>query len=108
MIVSGIALGHAPARLAVAGDRPALEAGRVQPPEDPRPAFDEGFDLEVVLPHAAVAQVCGEAGDEQVGGLEDVTVGRDDKGLVRHVLSHSSVHRRRPAQLRDREAPPKG
>ncbi len=82
----GVALGHASAGLAVAGDRPALEAGRVQAPEDPRTAFDERFDLEVVLPHAAVAQVLGEAGDEEVGGLQDVPVGRDDKGLVRHVL----------------------
>ena len=75
----GVALGHPAARLAVAGDRPALEPGRVQAPEDPGAALDERLDLEVLLPDAAVPQVLREAGDEEVGGLEDVPVGGDDK-----------------------------
>ena len=87
----GVALGHPPAGLAVARDGPPVEAGCVQAAEDPRPALDERLDLEVVLPDAAVAQVLGQAGDEEVRGLEDVPVGRDDKGLVRHVLSLPSV-----------------
>ena len=62
MISLGVALGHPPAGLAVARDRPALEAGRVQPAEDPGAALDQGLDLEVLLPHAAVAQVLREAG----------------------------------------------
>ena len=80
----GVALGHPAARLTVAGDRPPLEAGRVQPPEDPGPALDERLDLEVVLPDRPVPQVLGQAGDEEVGGLEDVPVGGDDKLLLCH------------------------
>ena len=78
----GVALGHPPARLAVAGDRPALEPGRVQPPEDPGPALDQRLDLEVLLPHAPVPQVLRQAGHEQIGGLQDVPVGGDDKLLL--------------------------
>ncbi len=46
----GVTLGRSPAGLAVAGDRPALEARRVQAPEDPGAALDERLDLEVLLP----------------------------------------------------------
>ena len=49
----GVALGHAPSRLAVAGDRPSLESGCVQPSELPGAALYERLDLEVVLPDAA-------------------------------------------------------
>jgi hypothetical protein len=63
-----VALGDPAACLAVPGDRPALEPWRVQSPEDPGPVLDERLDLEVVLPDRPVAQVLGQAGDEQVGG----------------------------------------
>ena len=82
--VLGVAFRHAPAGLAVPGDRPALVARRVQLPEDPGAALDERLDLEVLLPHRAVAQVLREAGAEQVGGLEEVPVGGDDEVLHRH------------------------
>src|SRR5262249_6589037 len=78
------AFGHATTGLAVAGNRPALEARRVQAPEDPRAAFVEGLDLEVLLPHPAIAQVLRQARDEQIGRLQDVPVGRDDEILLRH------------------------
>ena len=87
----GVTLGHPAPRLAVARDRPTFEPGGVQAPELPRPTFDQRLDLEVVLPDPTVPQVLGQAGDEEVGGLEDVPVGGDDKGLVRHVLSLPSV-----------------
>ena len=80
----GVALGRAAAGLAVAGDRPALVAGGVQPAEDGGAALDEGLDLEVLLPHGPVAEVLGEAGLEQVDGLEEVPVARDDEVLLRH------------------------
>ena len=80
----GVALGHPAARLAVAGDRPPLEPGRVQAPEDPGPALDQRLDLEVVLPDPPVPQVLGQAGGEEVGGLEDVPVGGDDELLRCH------------------------
>ena len=98
----GVALGHPPAGLAVPRDGPPLEAGRVQPTEDPGPALDERLDLEVVLPDAAVAQVRGQAGDEQVGGLEDVPVGGDDKGLVGHVNCPFRPFRRETVERRGR------
>ena len=78
----GVALRGAPAGLAVARDRPSLEARRVQTPEDARAALDERLDLEVLLPDRAVAQVLGKAGAEQVGRLEDVAVGRDDEAVA--------------------------
>ena len=56
----------------------------MQSPEDPGPALDERLDLEVVFPDRPVPQVLGQAGDEEVGGLEDVTVGGDDKLLLCH------------------------
>ena len=87
----GITLGHPPSRLAVAGDRPPFETRSVQTPEEPRPAFDEWLDLEVLLPDPAIPQMLGQAGPEEVGGLEDVPVGGNDKGLVLHVLSLPSV-----------------
>ena len=80
----GVALGHPPARLAVPGDRPPLEPGRVQSPEDPGPTLDERLDLEVVLPDRPVPQVLGQTGDEEVGGLEDVPVGGNDELLLCH------------------------
>ena len=80
----GVALGHPAARLAVAGDRPPLEPGRVQSPEDPGPALDQRLDLEVVLPDPPVPQVLGQAGGEEVGGLEDVPVGGDDELVLCH------------------------
>ena len=80
----GVTLGHPPAGLAVARDRPSLEAGRVQPAEDARPSLDERLDLEVVLPDPAVAQVLRQAGGEEVRGLQDVPVGGDDKLLLCH------------------------
>ena len=83
----GIALGRAPAGLAVAGDRPALVAGGVQPPEDGGAALDERLDLEVLLPHRPIAEVLGEAGLEQVDGLEEVPVARDDEVLRRSWLA---------------------
>ena len=79
-----VALGHPAACLTVAGDRPPLEAGSVEPAEDPGPALDERLDLEVVFPDGAVAQVLGQAGREEVGGLEDVPVGGDDKLRLCH------------------------
>ena len=81
---SGSPSGVRPLRLAVARDRPALEAGRVQLAEDPGAALDEGLDLELLLPHGHVAQVRGQAGLEQVDRLEEVPVGRDDEVLLRH------------------------
>ena len=83
-MIVGVALGHPPAGLAVARDRPPLEAGRVQPPELAGPALDQRLDLEVVLPHPPVPQVLWQAGDEEVGGFEDVPVGGDDKLLLCH------------------------
>jgi hypothetical protein len=80
----GITLGHPPARLAVAGDRPALESGCVQPAELAGATLHERLYLEVVLPDTPVAQVLRQAGDEEVGGLQDVPVGRDDKLLRCH------------------------
>ena len=82
----GIAFGHPPARLPVPGDRPSLEPGRVKSPEDPGPALDEGLDLEVVLPDPAVPQVLGQAGDEEVGRFEDVSVGGNDELRLCHGL----------------------
>ena len=80
----GVALGHPAARLAVPGDRPTLESGRVESPEDPGAALDQGLDLEVVLPDRPVPQVLGQAGDEEVGGLEDVPVSRNDELFLSH------------------------
>ena len=80
----GVALGHPPARLAVPGDRPALEPGRVQSPEYPGSALDERLNLEVVLPHSPVPQVLGQAGDEEIGGLQDVPVGGNDELRLCH------------------------
>jgi hypothetical protein len=80
----GVALGHSTSGLTVPGDRPPFEPGSMQSPEDPGPALDEGLDLEVVLPHGPVAQVLGQAGDEEVGRLEDVAVGGDDELLLCH------------------------
>ena len=80
----GVALGHAAAGLAVAGDRPPFEAGRVQSPEDPGPALDERLYLEVVLPDAPVPQMLGQPGDEQIGRFENVPIGRNDKLFLRH------------------------
>ena len=79
-----VTLGHAAARLAVPGDRPPFEAGRVQPPEDPGPALDERLYLEVVLPHGPVPQMRGQPGDEQIGRLENVPIGGNDKLFLRH------------------------
>ena len=73
-----IALGHPPAGLPVARDRPAVETGRVQPPEDPCAALHHGLDLEVLFPHPAIAQLLGQARLEEVGRLQDVAVGGDD------------------------------
>ena len=78
----GVTLRGAPAGLAVARDRPSLEARRVQTPEHTRAVLDEGLDLEVLFPDRAVAQVLGKAGAEQVGRLEDVAVGRDDEAVA--------------------------
>jgi hypothetical protein len=80
----GITLGHAPTGLPVARDGPALEAGRVQAAELGGAALHERLDLEVVLPDAAVAQMLREPGDEEVGRLQDVPVGGDDKLLRCH------------------------
>ena len=80
----GVPLGHAAARLAVAGDRPPFEAGRVQSAEDPGPALDERLYLKIVLPHSPVPQMLGQPGDEQIGRLENVPIGRHDKLFLRH------------------------
>ena len=78
------------------GDRPrgcaaGLAVREIRPPSNPgvcrrrktrRTVLDERLDLEVLLPDAAVAEVLGEAGDEEVGGLEDVAVGRDHEALL--------------------------
>ncbi len=53
-------------------------------PEEARAALDERLDLEVVLPDPAVAQVLRQAGDEEIGGFEDVPVGGNDKLLLCH------------------------
>ena len=79
-----VALGHPPTRLSVPGDRPPLEPRRVQHPEDPGPALDERLDLEVLLPDPPVPQMLGQPGGEEVGRLEDVPVGGDDKLVVGH------------------------
>ena len=84
MIISGSPSGIRAARLPVAGDRPSLEPGRVQPPEDPGPALDQRLDLEVVLPDPSVPKVLGQSGGEEVGGLEDVPVGGHDKLVLCH------------------------
>src|SRR3984957_1260164 len=83
-IILGVALGHAAVRLGVARDRPPLEPRRVQPPEDPRPSLDEWLDLEVVLPDRPIPQVGRQPGDEEIGWLEDVAVGRNDEFFLRH------------------------
>ncbi len=80
----GIAFGRAALRLAIPGDRPALVARRVQPPEDARAALDERLDLEVLFPDRAVAQVLRQPRDEQVGGLEEMPVRGHDE-----ILPHS-------------------
>ena len=85
--VLGVAFGHPPARLAIPRDRPALVSRRVQFPEDARAALDERLDLEVFFPDRAVAQVLREASAEQVGGLEEVPVGRDDEILLATCLA---------------------
>ena len=90
----GVTLGHPSPRLAVPRDRPAFEPRGVQAPELPCPTFDQWLDLEVVLPDPSLPQVLGQAGDEEVGGLEDVPVGGHDKGLVLHVLSLPCVFQR--------------
>ena len=82
--VLGISLGCPPPGLAVAGDRPALESRRVQAPEDPGAALDKRLDLEVLLPHRAVAEVLGQARDKQVRRLEEVAVAGDDEILRGH------------------------
>ena len=80
----GVAFRHAPAGLAIPRDRPAFVARRVQLAEDRGAALDERLDLEVFLPHRAIAQVLRQAGAEQVGGLEEVPVRGDDEVLVDH------------------------
>jgi hypothetical protein len=80
----GVALGHPPARLAVARDCPALETGGVQPAELGGAALHDRLDLEIVLPDSAVPQVLREAGREEVGGLQDVPVSGDDELLLSH------------------------
>ena len=100
----GIALGHAATGLAVPRDGPALEPGRVQAPEDPSAPFDQRLDLEVLFPDAPVPQVLGQARDKEVRRFQDVPVGGDDKGLVRHVLSFGpdlGRPRRAKLELRD-------
>jgi hypothetical protein len=58
----------------------------VQLPEDAGAALDQRLDLEVLLPHAAVAQVLRQPGAEEIGRLEDVAVGGDDEVLLRHAV----------------------
>jgi hypothetical protein len=90
-----VAFGHPPAGLAIAGDRPPLEPRAVQAPKDARAALDERLDLEVLFPDRAIAQVRREAGDEQVGRLQDVPVCRDDEVLLRHCVETSRAGRQR-------------
>jgi hypothetical protein len=70
----GIAFGHPAAGLAITRDRPPLEPRCMQPAEDSRPTLHEWLDLEVLLPHGPVPQVLREAGAEEVGGLQEVSV----------------------------------
>ena len=86
--ISGVAHRRGGAR-----HRPALEAGRVEVAEDPDPSFDQRLDLEVLLPHRPVREVLGQAGQEQVGGLEEVPIRRDDKGLSASSVMPSSLLR---------------
>ena len=67
-------------------------------PEDAGAALDERLDLEVLLPHRAVPQVLREAGAEQVGGLEEVPVGRDDEVLLRHAMRPAAKRLNRSVQ----------
>ena len=77
----GVALGSETVGLAIAGDRPPVEAGGVQRAEVARTTFDHRLDLEVLLPDGAVAEVRGHPGDEQIGRLEDVAVRGNDEVL---------------------------
>ena len=80
-----------PVVMAVARHRPAFEAGRANASELAHAAGHERVDLEVLLPEAPVAQVLRQAGPEEVGGLDDVAVGRDDEVLSRRSCGLSDV-----------------
>ena len=80
----GVTFGGPTVGLAVARDRPALEARSVQAPEDAGAALDERLDLEVLLPDRAVAEVLRQARPEEVRRFEEVPVPGDDEVLVRH------------------------
>src|SRR5207237_4126168 len=73
-----------PVEVAVARHRPPLEAGGTNASEFPHATRDQRLDLEVLLPEAAVSQVLRQPGSEQVVGLDDVPVSRDDKVLCGH------------------------
>jgi kynurenine formamidase len=79
----GLTFRHPPARLAIPGDGPAIEARGVQAPEDPGAPFDEWLDLEVFLPDASIPKVFRKAGAEQIRGLEEVSIGRNNKLFLR-------------------------
>ena len=79
----------------------------MQLPEDPGAALDEGLDLEVLLPDRPVPQVLGQAGAEQVGRLEEVPVGRDNKVLLRQLRLPAETWFAACANL-SREAKPTG
>ena len=72
--------------VAVARHGPTLETRRAHACEVAHAALHERFDLEVLLPEAALTQMLREAGAEQVGGLDDVAVGRDDKVPVQQLV----------------------
>ena len=83
----GVAFGHAPAGLAVAGDRPALVARTCATCRKMRAPPSTSGSISKSSSQTARSRRCfGQAGAEQVGRLEEVPVGGDDEVLVRHSL----------------------
>src|SRR2546423_3316288 len=68
---------------------PALEARRTEPSEVTYAALDEWLDLEVFLPERPIPQMLRQTSEEEIGRLNDVPVGRDDKVLFGHSMRPS-------------------
>jgi len=82
--VLGLAVRGGPAELPVLGDRPAVEADRMQLLELRVPALHQRlFEGELLFPESLLAQVAGQPGPEEVGRLDDVRIAGDDE-LLEH------------------------
>ncbi len=97
-----VALGCTPARLAVARDRPALVPRGVQAAKHTSAALDERLDLEVLLPHGAIAQMPRKPLAEEVGGFEEVPVTETTKSFCVMCVLPAETCFSQPAKVVDR------